>query len=158
MTRDSVLPLDELVRIRRGRNRNESSRDLPDFLCEHARGVSLHDDGSSPFRSVDLEESRDVTKEATMVASDVWIEGAVEPRQLIRPESFADRGWTVSNGAYPPPVNGQSNGSPLAAFDVNLASRPRISSRRGDVPKRSRVRRKNVRDVVVSRRPIQRPP
>src|SRR3989442_9606135 len=91
MMRDSVLPLDELVRIRRGRNRNESSRDLPDFLCEHARGVSLHDDGSSPFRSVDLEESRDVTKEATMVASDVWIEGVVEPRQRIRPESLADR-------------------------------------------------------------------
>src|SRR5256885_16258159 len=91
MTRDSVLPLDELVRVRRGRNRNESFRDLPDFPCEHARGVSLHDDGSSPLRSVDLQESRDIAEEATMVTSDVRIEGGVEPRQRIRAESLADR-------------------------------------------------------------------
>src|SRR3989442_3618474 len=90
MTRDSVFPLDELVRIRRGRNRNESSRDLPDFFCEHARGVSLHDDGGSPFRPVDLQESRDIAEEATMVASDVWIEGVVEPREWIRAKSLAD--------------------------------------------------------------------
>src|SRR2546427_5842841 len=91
MTRDSVLPLDELVRVRRGRNRNESSRDLPDFFCEDARSVSLYDDRCSPFRSVDLQESRDIAEEATMVASDVWIEGVVEPRQRIRAESLADR-------------------------------------------------------------------
>src|SRR5438128_9418834 len=91
MTRDSVLPLDELVRIRRGRNRNESSRDLPDFPCEHARGVSLHDDGSSPLRSVDLQDSRDIAEEATMVASDVRTKGVIEPRQRICAESLADR-------------------------------------------------------------------
>src|SRR5438445_5751997 len=91
MTRDSVLPLDELVRVRRGRNRNESSRDLPDFSCEHARSVSLYDDRCSPFRSVDLQESRDIAEEATMVTSDVRIEGVIEPRQRIRAESLADR-------------------------------------------------------------------
>src|SRR2546426_3137802 len=91
MTRDSVLPLDELVRIRRGRNRNESFRDLPDFPCEHVRSVSLYDDRCSPLRSVDLQESRDIAEEATMVTSDVWIEGVIEPRQRIRAESLADR-------------------------------------------------------------------
>src|SRR2546422_8180852 len=91
MTRDSVLPLDELVRIRRGRNRNGSFRDLPDFPCEHARRVSLYDDGSSPLRSVDLQESRDIAEEATMVASDVRIKGVIEPRQRICAESLTDR-------------------------------------------------------------------
>src|SRR5438445_11812533 len=88
MTRDSVLPLDELVRVRRGRNRNESFRDLPDFPCEHARGVSLHDDGSSPLRSVDLQESRNIAKSATMVTSGVRVEGVIEPRQRICAEDL----------------------------------------------------------------------
>src|SRR3989442_14781178 len=91
MTRDSVLPLDELVRIRRGRNRNESFRALPDCPCEQVRSVSLYDDRCPPFRSVDLQESRDIAEEATMVASDVWIEGVVEPRQRICAEGLADR-------------------------------------------------------------------
>src|SRR5438093_468676 len=76
---DSILPLDELVRIRRGRDRNESPGKAPHFLCEDGRSIALHDHRGSPRAPVNLEEPRNKAEGAPVIASDVRVEGIVNP-------------------------------------------------------------------------------
>src|SRR3989449_2515100 len=102
---DSILPLDELVRIRRGRNRNESPGKASQFLCEDRRRIPLHDHRGSPRAPVNLEEPRNKAEGAPVIASHVRVEGIVNPGQRIAPQrrrdvDFADlerftRGWNV---------------------------------------------------------------
>src|SRR5437899_9878919 len=102
---DSILPLDELVRIRRGRDRNEALGKAPHFLREDGRRIALHDHGGSPRAPVNPEEPRRIAEGAPVIASDVRVEGIVNARQRIAPQrrrnvEFADLerftwGWDV---------------------------------------------------------------
>src|SRR2546428_2102182 len=102
---DSILPLDELVRIRRGRDRNEALGKAPHFLREDGRRIALHDHGGSPRAPVNPEEPRRIAEGAPVIASVVRVDGIVNARQRIAPQSrrnveFADLerftwGWDV---------------------------------------------------------------
>src|SRR5437667_10608355 len=90
MPRDPILPLDELIRIRSGGDRDESSRQTLQLLRKDGRRISLHDDGGAPHVPVNLQEPRDITKGTTMVTPDVGIERVIDPRQRMLAESRRD--------------------------------------------------------------------
>jgi len=88
---DPVFPFHELVRIRRRRDGHEASRKSFRFLREDGGGVPLDHHRRSPFRSIDLEESRDVTERASVVAADVRVERVVDPGQRVGAEGLPNR-------------------------------------------------------------------
>src|SRR2546427_2362065 len=94
VARDSILPLDELVRIRRGRDRDEAAGKLPYLLRNNRRRVSLHDDGRTPLVPVHPHQARRITKDTGMVTAYVWIERVIDSRERILAQGGVDRHFT----------------------------------------------------------------
>src|SRR5437899_3077803 len=94
VARDAVLPLDELVRIRGRRDRNEASGKLPYLLRDNRRRVSLHDDGRTPLVPVHPHQARRITKDTGMVTAYVWIERVIDSRERILAQGGVDRHFT----------------------------------------------------------------
>src|SRR2546427_208476 len=95
VARDTVLPLDELVRIRGRRDRDEASGKLPYLLRDNRRRVSLHDDGRTPLVPVHPHQARRITKDTGMVTAYVWIERVIDSRERILAQGGVDHHFTT---------------------------------------------------------------
>src|SRR2546425_2077647 len=91
---DSILPLDELVGIRCGRDRDEASGKLPYLLPDNRRRVSLHDDGRTPLLPVHPHQARRITKYTGMVTAYIRIERVIDSRERILAQGGVDRHFT----------------------------------------------------------------